>query len=57
MEQLTTLINNVGFPIAAYLIMVWMCNGSLKDVTKAVQEQTKATNDMIAVLKIHQNVS
>ena len=41
MEDLTQLIGNVGFPIAAFMMMYYMCNTTLKENTRAVVECTK----------------
>ena len=41
MEDLTQLIGNVGFPIAAFVMMYYMCNTTLKENTRAVVECTK----------------
>ena len=37
MEQIVTLISNVGFPIAVSLVLMWQ----LKDVTTNHKEETK----------------
>lgn len=36
MDELTTLISNVGFPIAAFCAMFYMCNTTIKENTKAI---------------------
>lgn len=33
MEEFTTLISNVGFPIAAFCAMFYMCNSTIKENT------------------------
>ncbi len=38
MEELTTLISNVGFPIAAFCAMFYMCNTTIKENTKALTQ-------------------
>ncbi len=38
------LVSNVGFPIAAFLLMYYMA-------TKTINENTKAIREMIAILK------
>ena len=42
MDELTTLISNVGFPIAAFCAMFYMCNTTIKENTKAILECTTA---------------
>ena len=41
MDDLSQLIGNVGFPIAAFIMMYYMCNSTLKENTRAVVECTK----------------
>lgn len=38
MNELTTLISNVGFPIAAFCAMFYMCNTTIKENTKALTD-------------------
>jgi hypothetical protein len=42
MDELTNLISNVGFPIAAFCAMFYMCNTTIKENTKAILECTTA---------------
>jgi hypothetical protein len=42
MDELTTIISNVGFPIAAFCAMFYMCNTTIKENTKAILECTTA---------------
>lgn len=39
--DIMTLISNVGFPIAAFCMMFYMCNTTLKENTKAVTDCTE----------------
>ena len=41
MDDFITLISKVGFPIAAFCAMFYMCNTTLKENTRAVQECTE----------------
>lgn len=41
MEDVINLVSNVGFPIAAFCMMFYMCNTTLKENTKAVTECTE----------------
>lgn len=41
MDEFTTLISNVGFPIAAFCAMWHMCNTTIKENTAALQECTE----------------
>ena len=36
--EIATLISNVGFPIAAFCMMFYMCNTTIKENTKVVSE-------------------
>jgi hypothetical protein len=36
MEEFTTLISNVGFPIAAFCAMFYMCNNTIKENSAAL---------------------
>ena len=38
MDEITTLISNVGFPIAAFCAMFYMCNTTIKENTKALTD-------------------
>ena len=38
MDEFTTLISNVGFPIAAFCAMFYMCNTTIKENTKALTD-------------------
>jgi len=37
-EQIPSLIGNYGFPIAAFLLMWWTHNSTLKKLTEAINE-------------------
>ena len=47
MDELTTLVSNVGFPIAAFCAMFYMCNTTIKENTKAL------TDINITITKFH----
>ena len=49
MEDLATLISNVGFPIAAFCAMFYMCNTTIKENTKAL------TDINITINRLHGN--
>jgi len=40
--DLSQLISNVGFPIAAFCAMFYMCNSTIKENSKAITECTTA---------------
>ena len=40
MDEIITLISNVGFPIAAFCAMYYMCNTTIKENTKAISDCT-----------------
>lgn len=41
------LISNVGFPIAAFCMMYYMCNTTLKENTKAITDCTELIHSLI----------
>lgn len=38
MDDFVTVISNVGFPIAAFVMMYYMCSTTIKENTKAVSD-------------------
>ena len=42
MDDISSIISNVGFPIAAFCAMFYMCNTTIKENTKAILECTTA---------------
>lgn len=42
MDEFVSLISNVGFPIAAFCAMFYMCNTTIKENTRAILECTTA---------------
>ena len=34
----TNIVSNVGFPIAAFVMMFWMTNRTIRENTKAIRE-------------------
>lgn len=36
MEEYLTAVSTVGFPIVSFFAMYYMCNTTLKDITKAL---------------------
>lgn len=51
MDEITTLISNVGFPIAAFCAMYYMCNTTLKENTKAVSDCTELIREIMSLRK------
>lgn len=49
MDEIITLISNVGFPIAAFCAMFYMCNTTIKENTKAL------TDINMTISKFHGN--
>ncbi len=47
MEEFTQLVSNVGFPIAAFIMMYYMCNTTLKENTKAVSDCSELIKTII----------
>lgn len=45
MEDFIQLVSNVGFPIAAFCAMYYMCNTTIKENTKALNELVSTIKD------------
>lgn len=56
MDEISSLISNVGFPIAAFVMMFYMCNTTLKENTKAVTECAGLIRELIEHWKEDKNV-
>lgn len=46
--DLTQLISNVGFPIAAFCAMYYMCNTTIKENTKVVSDCAELIRHIVA---------
>ena len=46
MEEITALISSVGFPIGAYLLMWWMYNNTLKELTATLSQLTQTVTEL-----------
>jgi hypothetical protein len=57
MDEITTLISNVGFPIAAFCAMYYMCNTTLKENTKAVSDCTELIREIMSLRKEEKDAS
>lgn len=47
MDEIISLISNVGFPIAAFCAMYYMCNQTIKENTKAINDVTKTMQRIV----------
>lgn len=47
MDEISSLVSNVGFPIAAFVMMFYMCNTTIKENTKAVTECAGLIRELI----------
>ena len=45
-DVITQVVGNLGFPIAAFALMWWMCNDTLKGVQVALQDLSKTLEIM-----------
>ena len=54
--DLNQLISNVGFPIAAFCAMFYMCNTTIKENTKAIHECTTEIKSLDSDGKEEKNV-
>lgn len=50
MDELTSLISNVGFPIAAFCAMFYMCNTTIKENTKAIVEGGNIVRQLVELV-------
>lgn len=57
MDEITTIISNVGFPIAAFCAMYYMCATTLKENTKAVNDCTELIKEIRAERKERENAT
>lgn len=47
MDDIIQLVSNVGFPIAAFVMMYWMCNTTIKENTKVVSDCAEVIHSII----------
>lgn len=47
MDDIIQLVSNVGFPIAAFVMMYWMCNTTIKENTKVVSDCAEVIHNII----------
>ena len=50
-EAVSTLVSNVGFPIAAFCAIFWMCNKTVADNTERQEKTLSANTQAITELK------
>lgn len=46
-DVITNLIGSIGFPIAAFIMLYWMMNTTLKDIQSVMSENTLAIMKLI----------
>ena len=51
METLSQLIGNIGFPIAAFAAMYYMCNTTLGEFRQSMDNFKQSNNDLITQVK------
>ena len=51
METLSQLIGNIGFPIAAFAAMYYMCNTTLGEFRQSMDNFKQSNNDLISQVK------
>lgn len=44
-------ISQIGFPIAAFLLLFWLVKEDLKQLTEAVNNNTKSTDTLCTLIK------
>lgn len=47
-QVLAQLVSNVGFPIAAFAAMFYMCNTTIKDINTSLDNLTQSINKLIS---------
>lgn len=45
-NEITQLINAVGFPIVAFIMMYWMCNTTIKENSQSTSDLKDAINKL-----------
>ena len=45
-NDIVQLINSVGFPIVAFIMMYWMCNTTIKENSQGTSELKDAINKL-----------
>ena len=50
-DMVSQLISNVGFPIAAFCLMFWMLNTTLKEMREASEQNTAAISELTTMVK------
>lgn len=45
-NEIVQLINAVGFPIVAFIMMYWMCNTTIKENSQSTSELKDAINKL-----------
>jgi len=46
-DILIQMVSNVGFPIAAFAAMYYMCNTTIKDVKASIDELSRAIDKLL----------
>lgn len=49
-NSVTTIISTMGFPIACCCAMFWFINKTMKELQKAITDNTEATNRLAATV-------
>lgn len=55
MEEITTLISTVGFPIGAYLLMWYMYQTTLKELTQTLTQLTQTVAELKTLIEEERN--
>lgn len=51
MEAIATIISQVGFPIAAFLLMFWMCKDQIAKMEDTVNKNTEAITKLVTYME------
>lgn len=51
MDMLTQLIGNIGFPIAAFAAMYYMCNTTLGEFRQSMDNFKESNNELISQVR------
>lgn len=46
-DLVSALVSNVGFPIAAFAAMFWMCNKTMNENTQAINELRQLVQELV----------
>lgn len=55
-DILVQMVSNVGFPIAAFAAMYYMCNTTIKEVKESIDNLTRSIDHLLNTKEVDTNV-